>query len=583
MRQPTGEAMKPRSRAGGEPIKGRRGKAPEPKRRNAPKPVARSNSSSTAEETEVTRLTRELNEALERQAATSEVLQVISGSPGDLQPVFAAMLENAVRICDAKFGENYRWENDALAIIATHNTPPAFAEARKLSPYLRPPPTTPVGRMLATKSVVHFADLSAEAAYIEQSTPALDDRFHETDHGTGNLLADSSFVVDRTRSGIMAGWRQAVALAMSGEEIEALTALSRSRTEPAGRVSRAAMLLGYREKPSFFAVGRRLGVHHQTVQRCVERAMAYGALAALDDRPRPGKEPTITPEAKAWLVSLACDKAKEHGYPHELWTTRLLARHARERGPAAGHQCLARLAQGTVCKLLGQEEIKPHKVRYYLERRDAEFEPKMAEVLCVYREVQVLKKAAAKAEKSNKPVAIVSYDEKPGIQAIATTAPDLPPVPGRHASFARDHEYKRHGTLSLLAGIDLLTGKVHALVRERHRSREFIEFLKLLDAAYPASTAIKLILDNHSAHISRETRAWLDTRPPGRFDFTFTPKHGSWLNLIEGFFSKFARAVLRHIRVTSKQELKERIMAGIDDVNRHPVIHTWSYKLAEAA
>ena len=87
----------------------------------------------------------------------------------------------------------------------------------------------------------------------------------------------------------MAGWRQAVALAMTGEEIEALTALSRSRTEPAGRVSRAAMLLGYREKPSFFAVGRRLGVHHQTVQRCVERAMAYGALAALDDRPRPGK------------------------------------------------------------------------------------------------------------------------------------------------------------------------------------------------------------------------------------------------------------------------------------------------------
>ena len=153
----------------------------------------------------------------------------------------------------------------------------------------------------------------------------------------------------------MAGWRQAVALAMTGEEIEALTALSRSRTEPAGRVSRAAMLLGYREKPSFFAVGRRLGVHHQTVQRCVERAMAYGALAALDDRPRPGKEPTITPEAKAWLVSLACDKAKEHGYPHELWTTRLLARHARERGPAAGHQCLARLAQGTVCKLLGQQ------------------------------------------------------------------------------------------------------------------------------------------------------------------------------------------------------------------------------------
>jgi transposase len=381
----------------------------------------------------------------------------------------------------------------------------------------------------------------------------------------------------------MAGWRQAVELAMTDEEIALLTNVSRSRTERASRVERARMLLAYRENPSFFAVAHRLGAHHQTVQRCVERAVAYGPLAALDDRLRPGKEPTITPEAKAWLVSLACDKAREHGYPHELWTTRLLARHAREHGPMAGHECLANLVQGTVCKILGKEDIKPHKVRYYLERRDAAFEQKMAEVLCVYREVQVLKKAAAKSKKPTKSVTIVSYDEKPGIQAIATTAPDLPPKPGIHATFARDHEYKRHGTLSLLAGIDLLTGKVHALVRDRHRSREFIEFLKLLDAAYPASTAIKLILDNHSAHISRETRAWLATRPTGRFEFTFTPTHGSWLNLIEGFFSKFARSVLRHIRVASKHELKERIMAGIEDVNRHPVIHTWSYKLAEAA
>src|SRR6202023_1290699 len=311
----------------------------------------------------------------------------------------------------------------------------------------------------------------------------------------------------------MGTWRQALEVAMTEDEVARLMVLSRSRTESASRVQRAQMLLAYRENPSFFVVGQRVGVHHQTVQRCIERALAYGPLMALNDRPRPGKEPTITPEAKAWLVSLACRKAKELGYPHELWTTRLLARHAREHGAAAGHECLANLVQGTVCKILGQEEVKPHKVRYYLERRDAEFEQKMAEVLCVYREVQILKKAAAKAKKKakkpGKPVTIVSYDDKPGIKALSTTAPDLPPVPGTYATFARDYEYKRHGTLSLLAGIDLLTGKVHALVKERHRSREFIEFLKLLDAAYPASTAIKLILDNHSAHISRETQAWL--------------------------------------------------------------------------
>jgi transposase len=294
--------------------------------------------------------------------------------------------------------------------------------------------------------------------------------------------------------------------------------------------------------------------------------------------------PTITLEAKAWLVSLACRKAKELGYPHELWTTRLLARHAREHAPAEGHACLRNVAQGTVVKILNEEEIKPHKVRYYLEQRDPEFAAKMAEVLCVYRQVKILKKAAARVnKKQSKAVAVISYDEKPGIQAIATTAPDLPPVPGVHPTFARDYEYKRHGTVSLLAGIDLITGHVHALVKDRHRSREFIEFLKLLDTAYPADTAIHLILDNHSAHISKETRTWLADQPSGRFQFTFTPTHGSWLNLIEGFFSKLARSVLRHIRVASKHELKDRLIAAINFFNDDPVVHTWTHSLDKAA
>lgn len=203
----------------------------------------------------------------------------------------------------------------------------------------------------------------------------------------------------------------------------------------------------------------------------------------------------------------------------------MFARHVREHGPREGYACLDKLAQGTLCNILNAQEIKPHKVRYYLERRDPEFKAKMAEVLCVYREVKLIKQTAAAAkQKPGNAVAILSYDEKPGIQAPAITAPDLPPEPGVHATFARDHEYKRHGTVSLLAGIDLLTGQVHALVRDRHRSCEFIEFLKLVDAAYPAHTAIKLILDNHSAHISKETKRWLADQPAGRFDFTFTPK-----------------------------------------------------------
>ena len=383
----------------------------------------------------------------------------------------------------------------------------------------------------------------------------------------------------------MAAWRRAIGLTIESDDLAKLMLIARSRSEPASRVERARMLLAYRESASFFAVGQTLGVHHQTVQHCVERALVYGPLEALEDRPRPGKEPSITAEAKAWLVALACRKPKELGYPHELWTTRLLARHARERGPAEGHTCLAKLAQGTVCKILAAEAVKPHKVRYYLEDRDAEFEAKMAEVLCVYRQVKILKEqVAGNAKVRPAPqLTIVSYDEKPGIQATENTAPDLPPVPGVYPTFARDHEYKRHGTVSLLAGIDLLSGQVHALVRDRHRSREFVEFLKLLDVAYPTTTAIHLILDNHSAHISKETKAWLAAQPDGRFQFTFTPKHGSWLNLVEGFFSKLARSALRHIRVGSRQELKDRIMAATELINRDPVVHTWSYMLEKSA
>ena len=108
-----------------------------------------------------------------------------------------------------------------------------------------------------------------------------------------------------------------------------------------------------------------------------------------------------------------------------------------------------------MCKILDAREVKPHKMRYYLERRDPEFAEKMAQILCVYKEVEILKEAAAASEKPSDTVAIVSYDEKPGMQAIGATAPDLPPKPGVHTAFARDHEYKRHGALSLLAGSTL--------------------------------------------------------------------------------------------------------------------------------
>lgn len=264
-----------------------------------------------------------------------------------------------------------------------------------------------------------------------------------------------------------------------------------------------------------------------------------------------------------------------------MWTTARLAAHIRKHCAAAGHPSLGRLARGTVSKLLAENKLRPHKVRYYLERRDPDFERKMAEVLHVYREVAVLcdGKEAGEAPEL---VAFLSYDEKPEIQAIGNTAPDLPPVAGAHPSVACDHEYKRHGTLSLLCGIDLLTGKLVARVEEKHRSREFVAWLQDVHGQYPKEWKIRIILDNHSAHISKETQRYLAT-VPNRFEFIFTPKHGSWLNLIEVFFSKLARTLLRGIRVTSKAELKERLENYLATLNDTPVVFRWKYGMDNVA
>lgn len=363
-------------------------------------------------------------------------------------------------------------------------------------------------------------------------------------------------------------------LKLSPSEVEMLTSLSQSRTEAAARVQRASILLRYHANQSISQIASSLGTNRPRVERCVSKALELGVAQALVDLPGRGRRPVMTPEARAWVVSLACQKPKDLGYAQELWTTRLLAQHIRKHCMAAGHPSLSRLVRGTVSKILSANQVRPHKIQYYLERRDPEFDAKMVQVLHVYNEVAIWREKGALPPDL---VAVISYDEKPGIQAIQNTAPDLPPVPGKYAAIGRDHEYIRHGTLSLLAGIDLLSGEVLGLVRARHRSTEFIEFLKLADSHYPAGARIRIVLDNHSAHISKQTRSFLATLP-NRFEFTFTPKHGSWLNLIESFFSKMAKSLLRGIRVASANELKERIDLYLREVNEAPVVYRWKYK-----
>jgi transposase len=363
-----------------------------------------------------------------------------------------------------------------------------------------------------------------------------------------------------------------LALSLTEETRATLTALARSRAAPAHHVERSAIILHLADQRDATEIAAKLRIGRQRVTRCARRVIAVGPLKAIDDLPRSGRRPDITEAARTWVIAEACVKAKQRGYPHEVWTLRLLAAHARERGPAAGHACLADLAPSTVHEVLNSQPVKPHKVRYYLQRRDPAFEERKAEVLEVYAAAEMLRQIP----EADRPVVVLSYDEKPGIQAIASTAPDLPPNPGKHATVQRDHEYKRLGTLTLSAAVDLVSGLVHHAMTQRHRSREFIAFLERLDAHYPAGILICLLLDNHSAHRSRETRRFLASKP-GRFELVFTPTHASWLNYVETFFSKLARSVLRRIRVVSKAELADRIRRYIEMCNAAPLLPHWRY------
>jgi len=373
---------------------------------------------------------------------------------------------------------------------------------------------------------------------------------------------------------IMARKTKRAALVLTTEHRTMLLALAGSRTAPIREVERAKILVGYADGASISELMRRISVGRPMIYKCIDKALAAGVGAGLKDAYHRPHEPEITDEAKAWVVSLACTKPKDHGLAAELWSISALARFVCNHATEVGYPRLTQAGKSTIWRILNEHDIKPHKIRYYLERRDPEFDRKMQDVLLVYRDVSLYTEGAVHDGRPN-PIYTVSVDEKPGVQALGLTAPDLPPVPGKAPTVARDYEYVRHGTVSILAGIDLNSGHIFGRTEDRHRSVEFIALLKDIDAYYPPEAIIRVVLDNHSAHISKETMAYLATRP-GRFEYVHTPKHGSWLNLIECAFSKMARTFLRHIRVASLDELKTRILKGIDEMNQLPVVFRWN-------
>lgn len=376
--------------------------------------------------------------------------------------------------------------------------------------------------------------------------------------------------------------KKTTTITLTPEDRSYLELQTRSRTIQAQTVCRARILLLKADGESIDTIADKVGINRCSVMLCLKKFKEGGVENALFDAPGRGRNAEITDDEKAWIISIACQKPVDLGYSAEVWTRALMTKHINKVAEEAGYIRLSTISQSKVRTILEEADIKPNKIRYYCENRDPDFDQKMHNVLLVYKQLSFQFDENGQLlpfSEDDQMVHVLSYDEKPGIQAIANTTEDLPPDKN-HKTISRDYEYKRLGTVSLLAGIDLQTGEAIPLVRDRHSSKEYIEFLQLLDAKYPKEDKIRLVLDNLKVHTSDETRKYLAT-VPGRFEFVFTPKHGSWLNLIEGFFSKLARQSLKGIRVKTKDELVERIYKYFKEINETPVVYHWKYRLDE--
>ena len=374
--------------------------------------------------------------------------------------------------------------------------------------------------------------------------------------------------------------RKATTISLTAQDRNYLEAQTRARTIQAQTVNRARILLLKADGTPIDDIADKVGINRKSVMLCINKYLEGGVENALFDAPGRGRNTEITDDEKAWIINIACQKPVDLGYAAETWTYAKLTEHINKNAEAAGYIRLSTIHKSTIHTILDEANIKPFRIKYYCENRDPDFDSKMHNVLLVYKQLSMRFDEDGNLipwEEDGTTIHVLSYDEKPGIQAIATTSNDLLPDE-KHSTVSRDYEYKRLGTLSLLAGIDLQTGEAIPMVSETHNSKDYVEFLKILDKKYPKGDRIRIVLDNLKVHTSEETRKYLAS-VSGRFDFVFTPKHGSWLNMVEGFFSKMTKQMLRGIRVNSKEELAERIYLYFDEVNAEPVVFHWKYKL----
>jgi transposase len=336
--------------------------------------------------------------------------------------------------------------------------------------------------------------------------------------------------------------RVAPAVELSDEERQTLTRWSRGRSTPARLVVRAKIVLAAADQKRNDDIARELGVTRRTVGRWRTRFVAERLKGIVQDAPRSGRRPTRAHRYEARILNKTL-KEKPANATH--WSTRSLAK---ELG--ISHSLVQRVWQA--------HDLKPHLVKHFKLSNDPHFEDKLRDVVGLYL---------------NPPehALVLSADEKSQIQALDRTQPSLPLYRGRLGTLT--HDYKRNGTTTLFAALELVEGRVISTCMPRHRHQEWIKFLKLIDANTPAELDLHLILDNYATHKHAKVRAWLKRHP--RFHMHFVPTSCSWLNLVERFFRDLSERRLRRGVFASVQELIQAIQAYIAHHNGDPKPLLW--------
>ena len=337
--------------------------------------------------------------------------------------------------------------------------------------------------------------------------------------------------------------RRAFPIMLSSEEQSQLQAWAKARSQPHRLVQRAQIILLAAHGMESQQIARRLPVSRPTVQLWRQRFLALRTAGLEKDAPRPGRLPRI-PADKIRAIVAATVRSKPPNATH--WSTRTMAR---TQG----------VSEATVRRIWKQYHLKPHRIETFKLSRDPQFVEKLTDVVGLY--LNPPEKAL-----------VLAVDEKSQIQALDRTQPGLPMKPGRCGTLT--HDYKRHGTTTLFAALNLLDGAVLGDCMPQHRHQEFIRFLKRVDGQTPPGLNLHLIVDNYATHKHPRVQSWLRRHP--RFHLHFTPTSCSWLNLVERWFRELTVKRIRRGSFHSVKELIATIRQYIDHHNQNPQVFVWT-------